>query len=70
MTQKVISPGLKEATPSVLATSSHPGAYGRHRNQVLLFDVGIAQRILEGRKLLPMGADAPGQKNTFGKREH
>ena len=42
----------------------------RDRRQILLLDIGIAQRIFERCKLLAMDADAAGEKDAIGKWKH
>ena len=41
-----------------------------HRDQILLLDIGIAQRIFEGGELLAMHADAAGEKDALGNWKH
>src|SRR3984957_17409851 len=42
----------------------------RDRDQILLLDIGIAQRIFEGCQLLAVDADAAGDKDALGKWKH
>jgi hypothetical protein len=41
-----------------------------YRNKILLLDIGVAQRVLERRKLLAMDADAAGQEYALGNWKH
>jgi hypothetical protein len=41
-----------------------------YRNKILLFDIRIAQRVFECRKLLPMRAPMPWVRNTRLGIEH
>ena len=71
MTQKVISPGLSAATPTWRVNELALRRQDRRdRDQILLLDIGIAQRKFERGQLLAMDADAAGEEEALGKWKH
>ena len=71
MTQKVISPGLKVATPAHAGCSFAARRQDRgYGDEVLLLDIGVAQREFERRQQVAMDADASGQEHAGRHREH